>query len=106
MFNQADPLCTVLRKIIDPEVGVNIVDLGLVYGLVRNLEQDEPNVTVDLTMTSPACPMGESIIAEVEYELAAALPPEVAVVVKLVWEPQWSPALMSERARSTLGWEV
>jgi len=57
----------VLRKIIDPEVGVNIVDLGLVYGLVRNLEQDEQSVTVDLTMTSPACPMGESIIAEVEY---------------------------------------
>lgn len=106
MFIQTDPLCAVLRKIIDPEVGVNIVDLGLIYDLVRNFGQDEPNVTVDLTMTSPACPMGESIIAEVEYELAAALPPEVAVVVKLVWEPAWSPTLMSERARSTLNWEV
>ena len=102
MFNQTNPLCELLRKVIDPEVGVNIVDLGLVYGL----EQDQHSVTVDLTMTSPACPMGESIIAEVEYELAAALPPEVAVVVKLVWEPAWSPALMSERARSTLGWEA
>lgn len=90
-----------LRKVVDPEVGLNIVDLGLVYAIT----QDEHGVTVDLTMTSPACPMGEGIVAEAEYELAAILPDNVGVAVNLVWDPPWSPAKMSEKARTTLGWE-
>ena len=102
MQNENDKLLDVLRTIVDPEVGINIVDLGLVYSLKR----DELGVTVDLTMTSPACPMGESIMAEVEYELAAALPPDATVAINLVWQPPWCASLMSERARSTLGWEI
>ncbi|MEO8103633.1 MAG: metal-sulfur cluster assembly factor [Betaproteobacteria bacterium] len=96
-----DNLRAALRKVVDPEVGINIVDLGLVYAIT----QDEHGVTVDLTMTSPACPMGEGIVAEAEYELAAILPADMAVVVNLVWDPPWSPALMSDQARNTLGWE-
>ena len=102
MVNKLDKLRDVLRKVVDPEVGINIVDLGLVY----DLKQDEYGVTVVLTMTSPACPMGESIVAEVEYQLSAALPTDAAVAVNLVRSPPWSPALISGRARSTLGWEI
>ena len=102
MHSESDKLRDMLRTVIDPEVGINIVDLGLVYSLKR----DKHGVTVNLTMTSPACPMGESIMAEVEYELASALPPEATVAINLVWQPPWCASLMSERARSTLGWKI
>lgn len=98
---ETDNLRAALRKVVDPEVGINIVDLGLVYAIA----QDERGVTVDLTMTTPACPMGAGIVAEAEYELAAVLPAGTTVVVNLVWDPPWSPALMSDKARETLGWE-
>ncbi len=90
-----------LRKVVDPEVGMNIVDLGLVYDIRR----DSGGVSVDITMTSPACPMGEGILAEAEYELQAVLPTDVPVAVNLVWDPPWSATRMSERAREILGWE-
>lgn len=90
-----------LRKVVDPEVGMNIVDLGLVYAITR----DAGGVSVDITMTSPACPMGESILAEAEYELEAVLPTNVPVAVNLVWDPPWTAARMSARAREILGWE-
>ena len=102
MAVETDKLRAALRKVVDPEVGINIVDLGLVYAIAL----DEHGVTVDLTMTSPACPMGESIVAEAEYELSAVLPTRSSVAVNLVWDPPWSPALMSDRARATLGWEA
>lgn len=89
-----------MRQVIDPEVGMNIVDLGLVYRLEASAEQ----VQMDLTMTSPACPMGESIMAEAEAVLESCVPPSTHVEVKLVWDPPWSPALMSEQARLHFGW--
>ena len=90
-----------LRQVMDPEVGMNIVDLGLVY----RLERTATGVQVDMTMTSPACPMSEGILAEVEAVLEACLPGEASVEVKLVWEPAWSAELMSEAARSSFGWD-
>ena len=89
-----------LRDVIDPEVGVNIVDLGLVY----RLESTAGGIRLDLTMTSPACPMGESIAAEAEYVLAENLPEGANVEVNIVWDPPWSPSLMSDRARNALDW--
>lgn len=94
------PLREALRQVIDPEVGINIVDLGLVY----RLELTASGVELDLTMTSPACPMGEMIIAEAEAALASCLPPSQNVAIQLVWEPPWSPACMSEEARKHFGW--
>lgn len=99
--DQLDFLRQALRKVVDPEVGMNIVDLGLVYAI----ERDCSGVSVDITMTSPACPMGEGILAEAEYELQAVLPDNVPVAVNLVWDPPWSAARMSDRAREILGWE-
>lgn len=102
MPTSAPVLLELLKQVIDPEVGVNIVALGLVY----RLEHTANGVEVDLTMTSPACPMGESIAAEVEETLLAHLPPAIPVHVNLVWEPAWTPARMTVQARSALGWEI
>lgn len=81
---------------------MNIIDLGLVYGIV--LAEDGAAVTVEMTMTSPACPMGEVIVEEVESVLREQFPGPVQVEVRLVWEPPWHPKLMSEEARQLYGW--
>ena len=89
-----------LRLVDDPEVGMSIVDLGLVYridirpGLVR----------VELTMTSAACPLGDLITDSARRTVSAALPQDMAVDVVLVWDPPWTPDMMSESARQTFGW--
>lgn len=89
-----------LCSVDDPEVGMNIVDLGLVYGI-----QIAPDrVRVDLTMTTPACPLGDLITENSRRAVAAVLPQDVGVDVVLVWEPPWTPDLMSESARQTFGW--
>lgn len=90
-----------LRCVIDPEVGVNIVDLGLVYGIKLGNE----GLRIELTMTSPACPMGQLIMDEVQAVAEESVPEGVPIAVALVWEPAWEPAMMSEAARAALGWE-
>lgn len=90
-----------LRQVIDPEVGVNIVDLGLVYGIDITPDQ----ISIRLTMTSPACPMGDMIMADIDAALDAALPPEIGVVVNLVWDPPWTPEMMNKEARGHFGWK-
>ena len=89
-----------LCSVDDPEVGMNIVDLGLVY----RIDIAPELVRVELTMTTPACPMGELITDNARRAVAAALPQNAAVDVVLVWEPPWTPEMMSESARQTFGW--
>lgn len=89
-----------LRSVDDPEVGMNIVDLGLVY----RIDIAPERVRVELTMTTPACPLGELITDNARRAVAAALPQDLAVEVVLVWEPPWTPDRMSESARQTFGW--
>jgi len=100
MLITIDTLRDVLRQVIDPEVGMNIVDLGLVY----RLEVIDAHVQLDLTMTSPACPMGEGILDEAEAALKACIPASWIVEAQLVWAPAWTPARMSENARLHFGW--
>lgn len=90
-----------LRQVVDPEAGMNIVDLGLVYSVRIGANR----VEVDLTMTTPACPMGAMIVDEARALLRRQLPAEKEVVVNLVWEPPWSPSMMSEHARRHFGWK-
>lgn len=92
---------TVLRSVIDPEIGMNIVDLGLVYGV----EISDYQLHVDLTMTTPACPMGEMILDDVHEVLSSLEPSDVEIDISLVWDPPWSPDRMSEYARKHLGWK-
>lgn len=88
-----------LRDVIDPEVGLNVEDLGLVYAVSVTPER----IVVTMTMTTPACPMGPMIVEDAESRVRAISPPDAAVEVELVWMPPWTPARMSEEARRTLG---
>ncbi|HMO48389.1 MAG TPA: metal-sulfur cluster assembly factor [Rubrivivax sp.] len=96
-----DQVRDALRQVLDPEAGMNIVDLGLVYGI--QVSQDE-GVQVQITMTSAACPMAEMIIDEAHAAVAGALPQGTPVDVELVWDPPWTPELMSGFARDHFGW--
>ncbi len=89
-----------LRDVIDPEIGMNIVDLGLVY----KADVVNAHVNVALTMTTPACPLGEAIIEESKVAIQHHVPGIRSVTVDLVWEPPWRPSMMSDAARKRLGW--
>ena len=89
-----------LRDVIDPEVGMNIVDLGLVY----KADVVDTHVDVALTMTTPACPLGESLIEKSKVAIQRHVPGIRSVSVDLVWEPPWRPSMMSDAARKQLGW--
>ena len=85
---------------IDPEVGMNIVDLGLVYGL----DLEGHDLTVRLTMTTPACPLSEYLGDLATRAIRAAHPDLTSVSIAWVWDPPWTPARMSADARRELGW--
>jgi metal-sulfur cluster biosynthetic enzyme/Fe-S cluster assembly iron-binding protein IscA len=90
----------VLKHVIDPEVGVNIVDLGLIYGI----EIKERLVRITMTMTTPACPLSEQIREEIVGHLGSDYPGVASVEVNIVWEPAWSAAMMTDAAKQQLGW--
>lgn len=89
-----------LRAVIDPELGMNVVALGLIY----RVDVSPAKVLVELTMTSPACPMGDMILEDVEQTLARTLPPGLPAEARLVWDPPWSPAMMDASAKAHFGW--
>lgn len=88
-----------LRQVVDPELGVNIVDLGLVYGT----EVRDGQVRVKMTMTTPACPMEELLMEMVHAAILRELPDARTVEVDLVWDPPWKPDMMSASAKAQLG---
>lgn len=97
------PITDALTQVIDPEVGLSILDVGLVYTVT--VTPDVPAaVHVLMTMTSAACPMAGLLIDDVQAELRHALPPSMAIEVSLCWEPPWTPERMSEHAQQSLGW--
>ena len=105
MFNaptplDVDALRVILRQVSDPEVGINIVDLGLIY----RIDIAPQEIRITMTMTSPACPMGDMIMDDIDAVLDAALPPDIRVAVDLVWEPPWTPEMMTAEAREHFGW--
>jgi FeS assembly SUF system protein len=88
-----------LREIYDPEIPVNIYDLGLIYGVDVS---DEGDVVITMTLTTPHCPVAESMPSEVELR-CSAVPGVRDAEVNLVWDPPWGPNLMSDEARLELG---
>ena len=98
---KAAAITAALRRVIDPEMALGIVDLGLVYGV----EASEDEVRIRLTMTSAACPVAEAIMEDVAAELDAALGPACRTHVELCWNPPWRPEMMSGRARHAMGFE-
>ncbi len=89
-----------LRDVIDPELGINIVDLGLVYEVAI----DGARVRIVMTMTSPACPLGDYLKALVDTRIKGQLGAD-DVEIAFVWTPPWQPDMMSEAARRQLGWD-
>jgi metal-sulfur cluster biosynthetic enzyme len=94
------PITDALRRVVDPEVAMSIVDVGLVYGVTVA----EQKIHVLLTMTSAACPVADVIVDDVESELDRIAPADLRIHVELVWEPEWTPSRMSERAKIFMGW--
>jgi metal-sulfur cluster biosynthetic enzyme len=94
------PIADALRRVVDPEVAMSIVDVGLVYGVTVA----KGKVHLLLTMTSAACPVADVIIDDVETELDRIVPADLQIQVDLVWDPPWTPARMSERAKIFMGW--
>ncbi len=93
-------LVEVLRTIFDPEIPVNIHDLGLVYE--TNLD-DEGHLEIVMTVTAPGCPVSDFLVSEVETK-AAGVEGVCSVKVRLVWEPAWDPSMATEAAQLELGW--
>jgi probable FeS assembly SUF system protein SufT len=94
-----------LKTCFDPEIPVNIVDLGLVYDLAVDKTPAGGNaVEVKMTLTAPGCGMGP-VIAEDARQKIAALPTVEAAKVHIVWDPQWTPQMISETGRKALGIE-
>jgi metal-sulfur cluster biosynthetic enzyme len=89
-----------LRSVDDPEAGMNIVDLGLVY----DVRVEDDRVAIELTMTSAACPMADVIIEQVRDAVEAIVPAGARVDVRLVWDPPWTPERMSGIAKEHFGW--
>ena len=88
-----------LRAVIDPELGMNIVDLGLVYGV----QVREGRVHIVITMTTPACPLHAYLTAEINDVVGRRFPDARSVDVELVWEPPWHPDMMSTALKRSLG---
>jgi metal-sulfur cluster biosynthetic enzyme len=94
-----------LRTCFDPEIPVNIVDLGLIYDLaVETVAEGRRVVDVKMTLTAPGCGMGP-VIAEDARQKIARLPSVAEARVHIVWDPQWTPQMISESGRKALGLE-
>ncbi len=93
-----DQVKLALRRVKDPDLQLNIIDLGLVYGIAI----DGSTVKVDMTLTSPACPSGPELMTNAENEVKS-LPGVEKVEVNLVWMPFWTPEKMEPRVRAYLG---
>ncbi len=92
-----------LRTVYDPEIPVNIYDLGLIYGIdVGTPDEGKAAVTIRMTLTSPNCPVAEKLPLEVESRVQS-LQDVTKATVEIVWEPPWTPQLMSDAAKLELG---
>ena len=101
-FANKEEIWNVLHTCYDPEIPVNIVDLGLVYNTDIDQEDDGVNIRIQMTLTAPGCGMGPVIADEVKQKLSS-LSGAKSVDVELVWEPQWNQDMMSDAAKLQLG---
>ncbi len=104
MLNE-DMVRAALKNVYDPEIGLNIVDLGLVYNV--DVAEEGKQVNVDMTLTTPACPAGPQILENAQQEILALrdVHPQLEdAKINLVWTPFWNPSMMSEEAKEELGY--
>lgn len=94
LYPEKENILTLLEYIIDPELGVDIVNLGLIY----SVESDSSNIRVLMTMTTPSCPMHGYLLKQAENIIKQHYP-WMNVSIELVWDPPWDPSMMSEKAK-------
>ena len=98
-----DKIREALKQVIDPELFVNIVDLGLIYDVTLEQQEDgTTNVSIDMTMTSPACPAGPQLVAN-SKSVVSQMEGVGEVEIKIVMDPAWTPDRMTEDAKDQLG---
>ena len=97
----AEELLEILHPIQDPDLGLSIVDMGLIY----TIQNDGGNISVEMTFTTPACPYGPQLLEEVKYTLGAVEGVN-KVDVEVVWEPAWSMDCINEATRLELGMDI
>ena len=97
-----ETILAAMRQVRDPELMVNIVDLGLVYGIGVDVVDDKSNIRIIITMTTPACPFGPELIREVK-DVVGRLEGAGNVEVQVTLSPPWTPDRMTEEARDELG---
>ena len=95
-----EEILAALSTVIDPEIGIDIVNLGLVYGVEVDLKNSK--ATVRVTMTTPACPLLGAILSDIERALGEVMSVK-DIIVKLVWDPPWDQGRMSEKAKRMMG---
>ena len=100
----ADEVLEIIRaNVYDPEIGLNVVDLGLIYDVDVDVVDGKNVVNVTMTLTSPGCPVGPTIIGGVQTYVHKEYPDVDAINVHVVWEPLWSPDRMTQEAKDILG---
>jgi metal-sulfur cluster biosynthetic enzyme len=97
-----DKIREALKQVVDPELFVNVIDLGLVYEVRTEVVDDKTNIAIDMTLTSPACPAGPQLVSQ-SKQVLSQLEGAGEVDVKLVMSPPWTPDRMTEDARDQLG---
>ena len=95
-----DDVYTALSQVNDPELGIHLVDMGLIY----NVDIEDSKVQIDMTLTTPGCPM-HSYIARQAWKAVNDLPEVTDTAIRIVWEPRWTPERLSPAARAQLGWK-
>jgi len=91
-----------LSEVMDPELGLNIIDLGLVYDI--EIDNESKVISIIMTLSTPACPAGGFIKGNVEL-VARESYPDFTIAITLTFEPRWSSAMVSEAGRQALGWQ-
>jgi metal-sulfur cluster biosynthetic enzyme len=94
------PITAALRRVLDPEVGLSIVDVGLIY----QVTVADGRAHVLMTMTSPACPVADEIMDEIERRLDPVVPADHRIELELCWEPPWTPECITPQGRRQMGW--
>lgn len=99
-FKIEEKIVEYLKTVIDPEIAVDIYSLGMIYNIDLD---DDGNLTIDMTLTAPACPMADMLMQDVQMKMESVAGVK-SVKVNLVFEPEWNPDMMSEEAKLILGY--
>ena len=100
LTSEEQPIFKLLKTVMDPEVAVNIADLGLIYEV--NLLEEDKQIHIVMTLSTRGCPLGDTIMQNVEVIIQANYP-GYEVKVELVWEPEWTPELITKAGKEAIG---